>query len=203
MHKGIRIALVVLLFGAVAVLSSGCILNIFQTARTVGAGNVALTIGSGLFDFNLSDTEADYYLTPQARLAIGIADGVDLGFQTGFLVPLQGGDPGWFGATGDLKFALFDEPDSFAFALGFGGGYSLETLGWEVYGTVLLDSNVKYLPIYFAYEPQVALAGGVALVHHLAGGLKLQISDKARILLVVDYNSYTYISYGLALEVEF
>jgi len=204
MTKRVRGLLVVGLLIGVLLTSTGCLLNVFQTARTIGAGNVAFTIGSGLFDFNLDQEEADYYLTPQARLAIGLADGVDLGFHTGFLVPLEAdGDIGWFGATGDLKFALFDEPDSFALALGFGGGYSLEALGWEAFGEVFLDSNVRFLPIFLAYQPHIALVEGFGLIHHFAGGLKLRLSDKARIFVQIDYNSYTYVSYGLAIEIEF
>jgi len=203
MRNRVRTFLVVGLTGAVLVLSTGCLFNIFQTAKTIGAGNVALTIGSGLFDFNLLDTDSSYYLTPQARLTIGLADSVDLGFQTGLLMSLEGEDVGWCGATGDLKFALFDEPDSFALALGFGGGYSLETLGWEAFGEVFFDSNVKFLPIFVAYQPHVALVEGFALIHHFAGGLKLRLSDKARLLFQGDYNSYGYVSYGLALEVVF
>jgi hypothetical protein len=203
MHKWIRIILAAGLLGAVLVTSTGCLLNLFQTARTIGAGNVALTLGSGLFDLNLDETNSDYYLTPQARVAVGIADGVDLGLQTGFLVPLEGGDVGWFGATGDLKFSLFDEPGAFALALGFGGGYSLEALGWEAFGEVFFDSNVRVLPIFLAYQPHVALLEGLALIHHFAGGLKLRLSDKARVLVQVDYNSYTFLSYGLAFEIAF
>ncbi len=204
MRKGVRVLFAVGLLIGVLLTSTGCLLNVFQTARTIGAGNVAFTIGSGLFDFNLDEEEADYYATPQARLAIGLADGVDLGFHTGFMVPLEGdGDIGWFGATGDLKFALFDEPDSFALALGFGGGYSLEALGWEAFGEVFLDSNVRFLPIFLAYQPHVALVEGFGLIHHFAGGLKLRLSDKARIFVQIDYNSYTYVSYGLAVEIEF
>ncbi len=202
MRKRFRWILCVGLIPA-ALLLSGCLFNVFQTARTLGAGNVALTIGSGLFDLDLAGTDSDYYLTPQTRLAIGLVDGVDLGFQTGFMVPLAGGDVGWFGATGDLKFALFDEPDSFALALGFGGGYSLEVLGWEAFGEVFFDSNVKFLPIFVAYQPHFALVGGLGLVHHFTGGLKLRLSDRARLLVEVDYNSYTYVSYGLALEIAF
>ncbi len=203
MAKRVRVLTVVSLLACVLVTSTGCLLNLFQTARTLGAGNVALTIGSGLFDLDLDEVDSDYYLTPQARLAIGLADGVDLGFHTGFLVPLEGGDAGWFGATGDLKFALFDGPDSFALALGFGGGYSLEALGWEAFGEVFFDSNVRFLPIFFAYQPHVVLVEGFGLIHHFAGGLKLRLSEKARLLVQVDYNSYTFVSLGLALEIEF
>ncbi|MCX6094199.1 MAG: hypothetical protein NTY63_05165 [Candidatus Bipolaricaulota bacterium] len=188
---------------AVLLCSTGCLFNIFQTARTIGAGNVALTLGTGLFDFNLDEAAHAYFLTPEARLAIGIADGVDLGVDTAFLVPLEGGETGWASTTADLKFALFDQPDSFALALGFGGGYSVEALGWEIFGEVFLDSNARYFPVFFAYMPELALVEGLGFIHHVTAGLKLQLSDSVRLLVEVNYNSLTYFGYGLALEVGF
>jgi len=203
MYKRIRWMLCVGLIPATLLLS-GCLLNVFHTAKTLGSGNVALTVGSGLFDLNfLSESDSTYCLTPQARLAIGLADGVDLGVQTGFLVPIETGDFGFLGATGDLKFSLFDEPGAFALSLGFGGGFSLEVLGWDVFGQILLDSNIKVLPLFIAYQPHIALVEGFALIHHFAGGLILPLSDQVRLFVQADYNSYTYVSYGLALEVEF
>jgi len=58
------IAAVVLLLSMV--LLTGCFFNIFQTARTVGAGNVALTLGVAVM--NLAG-EGDYYrvITPQGK----------------------------------------------------------------------------------------------------------------------------------------
>ena len=203
MGRRVRVLVAAGLLAGVLTASTGCLFNFFQTARTIGAGNVALTIGTGLFDLNLDEEDEDYYLTPQARLAIGLTDGVDLGFQTGFMVPLEGGDLGWFGATGDVKFALFDVPDAFALAVGLGGGYSLEVLGWDVFAEAFFDSNVRFLPVFVGYQAHVALVGGFALIQHFAGGLKLRLSDKVRILVQADFNSYTFVSYGLAIEIEF
>jgi hypothetical protein len=201
MTKWIRRVLSVLLIPT-ALLLSGCLLNVFQTAKTLGEGNVALTIGSGLFDMSLIETESLYFLTPQARLAVGLADGIDLGAQTGLLVPFGEGEVVWPGATGDVKFALFDDPELFALSLAVGGGFSLETLGFDAFVTLFLDSNVRFLPLFVLYQPHVALAEGFALIQHFAGGLKLRLSDRVRLLVQADYNSYTYVSYGLAVEVE-
>ncbi|MEN6368367.1 MAG: hypothetical protein ABFD77_01545 [Thermotogota bacterium] len=203
MRKRMRWVAVVGLAGAVLLCSTGCLFNIFQTARTIGAGNVALALGTGLFDFNLDENVHAYCLTPEVRLAIGVADGVDLGIDTAFLVPLEGGNAAWGSTTADLKFALFDQPDSFALALGFGGGNSIETVGWEVFGEVFLDSNARYLPVFFAYMPEVALVEGLGFIHHVTGGLKLPLSDSVRLLVEVNWNSLTYFGYGLALEVGF
>ena len=186
--------------------STGCLFNIFQTARTIGAGNIAFAFGSGLYVLTI-DEESSYFVTPQARLTIGIAEGVNLGVQSGLMVSLEGGDPGWLGAIGDLKFSLFDEPGAFALALGIGGGYSIEALGWEVFGEVFLDSNAKYLPIFLVYQPAVSITSGTVF-HHLTGGLKLAISPQARILLQVDYQPvlgvlYGGVSYGIAIDVTF
>jgi hypothetical protein len=187
----------------VATLSTGCLFNIFQTARTVGGGNLAFTIGAGILMLQGDGTTTNLSVTPQARLTFGLADGIDLGLQTGALIPFASGDPGWLGAVGDLKFCLFDEPGAFALALGLGGGYSVEYGGWGLLGEVLFDSNVRVLPIYFVYQPGFSLsADSFAVFHHLAGGLKLQLSDRARILLQADYRT-AILSVGLAFEVGF
>ena len=197
-----RLVLVIALVALVATLSTGCLFNIFQTARTIGAGNLAFTFGTGAFRLQVGDSTT-YYATPQARLTLGLADAVDLGLQTGAMISLADGSPGWLGAIGDLKFRLFDEPDAFALALGFGGGYSVEYVGWGVFGEVFFDSNLRVLPIYFVYQPGIPLvADSLSVFHHLAGGLKLQLSDHARILLQVDYRTGI-LSCGLAFEVGF
>jgi hypothetical protein len=188
----------------VATLCTGCLFNIFQTARTIGAGNLAFTFGTGAFILDIEDSTS-YYATPQARLTLGLADAVDLGLQTGALVPLAAGDIGWLGAIGDLKFRLFDEPDAFALALGFGGGYSAEFVGvgWGLFGEVFFDSNLRVLPIFFSYQPGIPLGGGsLVIYHHFAGGLKLKLSNQARLLLQADYRAGLF-SVGLALEVGF
>ncbi len=197
-----RLVLVCFLAVLVATLSTGCLFNVFQTARTVGGGNLALTFGTGLLMFQ-SDSTTNYSVTPQARLAVGLSDAVDVGLQTGALIPLTSGDPSWLGAIGDLKFRLFDQPDAFALALGFGGGYSVEYLGWGVFGEVFFDSNLRVLPIFFSYQPGLGFGGdSVTLLHHLTGGLKLKLSDQARVLLQADYRSGL-LSVGLAVEVAF
>jgi len=199
------ILIVVLAIGALSL--SGCLFNVFQTARTIGAGNVALTIGSGLFDLSL-DEDTNWFLTPQARLAIGLADGIDFGLKSGMLVGLEGGDPGWMGVVGDFKFAIVDDPESFSLAMGFGGGYSIEMLGWGAFAEVLFDSNIRVFPVFLAYQPQFSLAEGFTVIHHATGGLKLRLSPSARILLQVDFRFFgvgtqPFISYGLALEILF
>ncbi len=195
-----RLALVFALAAALAMLATGCLFNIFQTARTVGAGNLSFTFGTGVLMFDVGDG-ANVSLTPQARLALGVAKGLDFGLQTGAMIPLASGDPGWLGAIGDLKFSLFDEPDSFALALGFGGGYSAEYVGWGVFAEVFFDSNVRVLPIFFSYQPAIALSSDTfTLLHHLTAGLKLRLSDQARILLQTDYRAGL-LSIGLALEI--
>ena len=148
-----RLVLVCGMVALVAMLSTGCLFNILQTARTVGGGNLAFTIGAGILMLQGDGTTTNLSATPQARLTLGLADAVDLGLQTGALIPFSSGDPGWLGAIGDLKFRLFDEPDAFALALGFGGGYSVEYIGWGVFGEVFFDSNLRVLPIYFVYQP--------------------------------------------------
>jgi len=201
MLKRWRTVLVVFVVSS-AVLLSGCFFNIFQTAKTVGAGNVALTIGSGLLNFQIDDSY-NWMITPQARLAFGLSDGVDLGLQTGAMVSLTTGQPSWLGAVGDLKFSLFDEPDSFSLAFGFGGGSAAELAGWGAFLEILFDSNMKALPLFISYRPLFPFSVAPFEVwHHLAGGLRLRLSDTAVLLIQVDTFGRM-ISFGLALEITF
>jgi len=201
MRKRWKTILVVIVVSS-AVLLSGCFFNIFQTAKTVGAGNVALTIGSGLLNFQIDDSY-NWMITPQARLAFGLSDRVDLGFQTGAMVSLTTGQPSWLGALGDLKFSLFDEPDSFSLAFGFGGGSASELAGWGAFLEILFDSNVKAFPLFISYRPLFPFSADTFTVwHHLAGGLRLKLSDTAVLLIQVDTFGRM-ISFGLALEITF
>jgi len=204
MRKRWRTLLVVVVVSSVLLLS-GCFFNIFQTAKTVGAGNVALTVGSGLLNFQIGDNY-NWVVTPQARLAFGLTDGVDLGFHTGAMVSLVTGEPSWLGALGDLKFSLFDEPDAFSLAFGFGGGSASELGGWGAFLEIFLDSNVKAFPVFIAYRPLFPFSADTFTVwHHLTGGLRLKLSDTAVLLVQVDgFSVFTgMISFGLALEITF
>lgn len=200
MKKRIRWVLCLGLIPA-SLMLSGCLFNIFQTARMIGAGNMAVTIGAGLMDI-VVDEDPNWNLTPQARLAFGLSDSVDLGFQTGAMVPLSTGDFGWMGAKGDLTFSILDDPETFSLAMGFGAGYGVEFLNWGLFGEVLFNVNAT-LPIFLAYQPTIPLqGGGFALWHHVAGGLALPISETSALILVVDYRNGLF-SFGLALEIGF
>ena len=201
MRKYVKLLLVVALLSGVLLVSTGCLFNLFQTARMIGAGNMAVTIGTGLMDV-VPDGEANWSLTPQARVAFGLSDKVDLGFQTGALVPLSTGDFGWMGAKGDLVFSILDDPDSFSMAMGFGAGYGVEFLNWGLFGELLFSVN-SVLPITIAYQPTIPLqTGDFVIWHHLAGGLALPISDTATMILIVDYRNGLY-SFGLGFEITF
>ena len=202
MHKNAKILMVVGLLAGVMVMSTGCLFNLFQTARMVGAGNMAFTIGTGLMDV-VPDGQPDWNLTPQARVTFGLSDAVDLGFQTGALVPLSTGDFGWMGAKGDLKLSIFDDPNSFSLAMGFGAGYGVEFLNWGLFGEIFFNVN-STLPVFLAYQPTIPLqAGGFAVWHHVAGGLVLPISDTTALILIVDYRNPELFCFGIALEIGF
>jgi hypothetical protein len=193
---------IVLAIGVVAsaVFMNGCLFNLFQTARMLGSGNVAITLGSGFMDV-VPDDDADWALTPQARLAVGITDTIDFGMQTGAFVPLTTGDFGWLGAKGDLKFSIVDDPETFSLAMGFGAGYGAEFLNWGLFGEVLFDVN-STIPLFFVYQPTIPLqADSFAIWHHVAGGLKLRISPTTVLLLIVDYRNPQLFSFGLAIEI--
>jgi len=201
MTKRIRWVLAVFVLVGAAILSTGCLFNMFQTARMLEAGDVGIVVGSGLIDLAVDDDPV-WTLTPQARLAFGLSDAVNLGLHTGAMIPLSTGDPGWMGVVGDLKFSLFNDPESVSLAIGFGGGNGIHFIGWGVFGEVFLDLNV--FPLYFAYQPTIPLSeAGFGVWHDVAIGLSLWISDSARLLLEVDTRNLGMWVYGLALEVSF
>ena len=106
------------------------------------------------------------------------------------------------GLTGDLKFALINDPESISLATGFGGGYGVHFLGWGVFGAAYLDLNV--FPLYFAYQPTIPLSGEEFVIwHDAAVGLALNLSPTARILIEVDMRNFGLWSYGLGFEVGF
>jgi len=184
-------------------LLSGCLFNMFQTAKMVQSGDMSVLIGSGLMDIGIDEASA-WTLTPQARLAFGLSDTINLGLHTGALLSLSaGGEPGWMGISGDLKFSIVDNPESISLALGFGGGYGIHFLNWGVFGGVYLDLNV--FPLFFAYQPTIPLGGdGVVVWHDVAIGMALDLSEKARLLIQVDIrNLALLISYGLGFEINF
>ena len=169
----------------VVVLLSGCYFNVFQTARTVGAGKVAISVGSGVVNM-LVGQNSSLIFTPQARLTVGLSDSVDLGVQSGLMIG-SSGSPGFLGVIGDIKMALVQDPETFSIALGIGGGYSPGLLGWGVEGSVYLDSNIVFLPIYAVYRPILPLSGTtLGVIHQFAEGLHLDLSDSARILIEID-----------------
>jgi len=201
MRKKTRATLALAVVASV-VLLSGCYFSVFQTARTVGAGNVAFTLGAAVMNL-AGDGETNWLLTPQGRLAVGLAPNVDFGIRSGMGLNLGTGNVGFLGAVGDLKFALFQQPDSFALALGFGGGYSTGLVGWGLEASLYFESTVRYLPIYVVYRPLLPLTGEpLGLIHQLAGGLYLALSPNARLLVELDsWNGL--LSGGVALEILF
>jgi len=183
-------------------LLSGCLFNIFQTARMVQSGDMAVLIGSGLMDIGIDETPT-WALTPQARLVFGLSDTINLGIHTGALVSLSaGGEPGWLGVAGDLKFSIVDNPESISLALGFGGGYGIHFITWGVFGGVYLDLNV--FPLFFAYQPTIPFGGeGFVVFHDVAIGMALNLSEKARLIIQVDTRDLALFSYGLGFEISF
>jgi len=183
------------------VMMSGCYFNVFQTARTIGAGNVAISIGSGIVGVTVGNNSSLVF-TPQARLTVGLSDGVDLGLQSGLMVDTSG-TPSFLGAMGDIKLSLLHDPQLFSLALGVGGGYSSGLLGWGIEGSVYFDSNIVFLPIYAVYRPILPLSGNnLQLLHQFAGGLHLDLSDSVRILLELDWWSGVW-GVGISLDIVF
>ena len=184
------------------ILLSGCLFNIFQTARMVQSGDMSVLIGAGLLDIGI-DESAAWAVTPQARLAFGLSDSINLGLHTGVLISLSaGGEPGWMGLAGDLKFSIIDNPESISLAIDVGGGYGIHFLNWGVFGGIYLDLNV--FPLFFAYQPTIPLGGeGFVVWHDVAIGMALNLSEKARLLIQVDTRNLAMFSYGIGFEISF
>lgn len=184
------------------ILLSGCLFNIFQTAKMVQSGDMSVLIGSGLMPITIG-TDTSWSLTPQARLAFGLSNSINLGLHTGALISLSaGGEPGWMGVAGDLKFSIVDNPESISLALGFGGGYGIHFVTWGVFGEVFLDLNV--FPLFFAYQPTIPLGGeGFVVWHDVAIGMALALSEKARLIIQVDTRNLALFSYGMGFEISF
>ena len=180
---------------------NGCLFNMFQTARMLQSGDVSVLVGSGVMNIGTAEDPA-WTLTPQARMAFGLSDKVNLGLHTGVMMPLTTGDPGWMGAAGDLKFALINDPESISLSAGFGGGQGIHFLGWGVFGQIFLDVNV--FPIFFAYQPTIPIAqGDFALWHDVAAGMHLAISEKARLLVQIDMRNFQLLSIGVGIDIGF
>ena len=190
----------------------GCFFNVFQTAKTLDQGEVLFGLGIGSFIGVGEETVMSSAFTPQAQLGVGLADGVQLTLQTGALAIF--GDEGGIqfgGASGELKVRLFDEPDAFALALGFGGGWGFSYFGWGIHGSIYLDSNARFLPLYFVWRPALSfggMEGEVATFSLLAGGLKLPFSEYATLLVEMDFHSLWWtelgiLGFGLALLFSF
>ena len=166
-------------------LLTGSYFNVFETARSIGKGHSSLAVALAAMNIQIEDT-ATWLLTPQARLAVGLTDNLELGLRSGVTVGVATGNVGFLGAVGDLKVTLFDQPQSFAFALGFGGGYSSGMVGGGIEGSIYFDSTVPFFPLYFVYRPLLPLGGtDLAVIQQFAVGLHLAISPNARLLVEV------------------
>lgn len=179
---------------------SGCYLSVFQTAQALKEGEVMFTLGAAYHSFTW-DEDVLSSLVPQLRLAVGVADGVELGVHTGTMLSLLSWESAFLGVLADLKVSLWDEPEAFALALSLGGGWGVLTGGWGLSGGVYFDSNARVLPIYFAYRPFFSLQEQ-EFAHQFAFGLKLDLSPTSRLLLEAD-NFLGLWSLGLALLVTF
>ena len=206
----IKVRLVVLV-GLVAsmLLLSGCFLNsVFQTAQTVGKGNVLVSVGMGAQNLSQQPGKYNWAFTPQVGVHVGLTDNVDFGIRGEFGFGSTG-KPEFLGAVGDLKAALIQDPTSFSFAVGISSGYSPKfwLYGWLVEGLIYLDSNINFLPIYLIYRPGFYIGGADAfkMVQQLAGGLHLNLSNNVRLLVEADWVDWWpgLLSVGIALDVRF
>jgi len=189
---------------------TGCFFNFLQTARTIGSGEAALTLGLGA----IMNAEYIAYLTPQGRFTVGMTEGIDLGFQSGVRIGMgpAAGDVKFLGAVGDLKFSVLDEPQ-LLMAVGAGGGYSHDAYrdknGWGLSLSAYCEpvfSHLLDLSCCAGYRLHLPLGksddSDGRVRHQLALSISFILSDQAR--LIVELNGLPFedlYSLGLALEV--
>jgi len=205
MRRTLQIIVLLLLASSL----TGCFFNFLQTARTIGAGDAALTLGLGAI-FNV---EYISYLTLQGRFTVGMTEGIDLGLQSGVRIGVgpAAGDVKFLGVIVDLKFSLLDEPH-FLMAVGVGGGYSHDAYrdknGWGLSLSAYYESVFPYLPdlsCCASYRLHLPLEGSdesYGMVRHqMAVSISFFLSDQAR--LILEFNGLPFenlYSFGLALE---
>ena len=179
-----RVSIVVALLVSLCLLT-GCFFNVFETARSIGQGKASLVVALAAMNIQIESTPT-WLMTPQARLTVGLTDNLDLGLRSGVSIGLATGNVAFLGAVGDLKLTLFQAPNSFAMALGVGGGYSSGMVGWGLEGSVYLESTVPFFPAYFVYRPLLPLTGtSSGVIHQFAAGLRLALSPNAQLLVEV------------------
>jgi len=204
-----RIAQVLLLL-LLTLSLTGCFFNFLQTARTVGAGNTALTLGLGA----ILNADNPSYLTPQGRLIIGVSKGIDLGVQSGAMIGIgaAAGDVDFLGVTGDLKIALVSEPNLLV-AIGAGGGYShdgyINKNGWGLSFSGYFEPIFPHVPdlsCCLGYRLQLPLEArnesDSMVCHQVTVSMALFVSDQARV--IVEFGkllSKKLYSFAIALEV--
>ena len=179
-------------------------INVLETASPIGSQHLKLT-----FDLGLTTSESggatSWHFAPQLRLALGIADGIDLALQGGAISTLGANDARFLGAILDAKFMLTDVPGMYAMAWGAGGGYGLSFLGedWGVFAQFLFESHARLFPIYFVYRGILPIdGGGIRFEPYVAVGVDLSLSSTAQLLLGVDVYQGA-VSVGLGLAIAF
>ncbi len=174
-HVAIGISLLALLF-------TGCLMNNITTARPVGAGNVSLTGGLGVYN---DETSATPNIFLEGRLDIGLTDRLDLGFRTG-LVSANHWYPYHTGLGASIKYAFIDDPNSVTIAVGADMRWSLLYFEESFIGASLyIDSNLPFLPVYFSLHP-VNYNNWTEENYFIlcfAGGLHFDLNDTIRLLV--------------------
>ncbi len=113
------------------------------------------------------------------------------------------GKPSFFGAIGDIKLSLLDDRKTLSISLGVSGGYSPGLLGWGVEGSVYLDSNIMFFPIYAVYRLILPLSSSsLQLIHQFSGGLHLDLADSVRILVELGWWSGV-LGAGISFDIVF
>jgi len=178
--------------------------NVLETATPIGAEHLKLTFGIGLATSETGGVTS-WHFTPQLRLALGIADGIDVAVQSGILSTIGSTDVDILGAILDAKFTLAHAPGLYTMAWGAGGGYGLGFLGdgWGIFAQFLFESHARLFPVYFVYRGILPMdSGGIRFVPYTALGVDLPLAPNTQLFLGADFYLGE-ISIGLGLTIWF
>jgi len=172
--------------------TGGCLLNVYQTAATIPAGEWAFWWGLGArlapgFDFE--------GVTPQLHVRYGLLPRLDIGLSTGFLLEedLQGIT--FLGIRGDLRYQLYSSPD---ISVGWLPGDFL--LGGDILSeaTIYLSHTFRALTPYGVYRLRLLLESvGLKFSHQATLGVEIFNRPKVPAIFEVSWQDGSFML-GLA-----
>jgi len=187
--------------------------SMFQTASTLGKGNVGAVLGLSA----IGDDEQIGVFMPQASLGVGLTDSVDLRIRSGFWLfaseelsesyrtdDMSEGDLQPMGVTGEVKVSVVDD----LAALGLGVGHSCEfytpgKLGWGLEATAYYTLSFLSGIVRVLYPLDSPGDGTSELSLLYTGAISIPISESVQLLFEIGSRDTTdLISFGFAIDIH-